>query len=153
MNLFDPLTYDTRSVAPPPGPPRKERGERLFATGTEAMDWQQIFCYQCRFDHDIHIENGGPGCRIYADELFDRAERFEIVDGSHERGFTLPAQVVCNAFVQCDEPGCEEGPDPELRATKDDPTHPITYREWAALVRASCGPFTPVIPYEYPEEG
>jgi hypothetical protein len=150
VSLFSPLPYDSRPVAPPPGPPRKERGERLFSNGTEAMDWQQVWCDNCVHDHDIHVDSGGPGCRLYGDEMFDRAERFEIVDGSAERGFTLPSQVVCNAFRQCDDPGCEEPEDPELRATKDDPTHPITRREFAAKVRASCGPFAPVIPYEYP---
>jgi hypothetical protein len=114
----------------------------LFSNGTEALDWQQVWCYQCVRDHEIHAETG-PGCAIYGDEMLDHAERFEIVDGSGDRGFTLPAQVVCNAFIQCNEPGCEEPEDPERRGEEQ-----ITYRQWAAKVRASCGPFSAVIPYE-----
>ena len=140
MSLFDPLVYDTRPVAPPPGPPRRDRGERLFSNGTEARAWEQVWCEQCERDHEIHDESG-PGCQLYGDEMFDRAERFEIVDGSTERGCTLPGQVVCRAFRQCDEGPCAEGENPERR-------NGLTYREWCAQARADCGPFEPVIPYE-----
>jgi len=143
VSLFNPLAYDTRPMAPEPGPPRKDRGERLFSTGTEAADWERFWCGQCARDHEMHAERG-PGCLIYADEMFDNAERFEIVDGSAERGYTIPSQVVCNAFVQCNE--CED--DPALRATRDDPTRLITWRQFAAEARASCGPFSAVIPFE-----
>ena len=138
MTLFNELQYDNRQVAAEPGPPRRPR---LFSNGTEAMDWQRVWCNQCARDHTMHGRDPeGPGCPIWCDELLDVAERHEIVEHPDARGLKSP---VCNAFVQCEGDGCREDAEPERRGIP-----PRTYREFCADMRATYGPFVPVLPHE-----
>ena len=73
-------------------------------------------------------------CEIWGDVLV-AIDRPELVDGSSERGFTLPGQVTCSVFEQCDQ--CEDAP--ERRGLSQDHLEvQVTEREWCERWRRFC---------------
>jgi hypothetical protein len=98
------------------------RSRALPSTGTEALDWQEVWCMRCRHDHDMHHPNDDPpGCMIWLNAITDQPTpeivpagytvRYHDDDGDHHTHVisavcnSLPAAAFCTAWEPC-EPGC-----------------------------------------------
>ena len=90
-------------------------------SGTELLDWQEVWCFRCKHDHNMtHVETG-DGCEIMARGLFsdDKSQpewidsgyviRYRDEDGDHHEHVipdvcnSLPAATFCTAFELCEE--------------------------------------------------
>jgi hypothetical protein len=90
-----------------------------WSNGTEHLDWQEVWCFRCKHDHDMsHGGDGGDlGCPILLKALIGEPlpeiseAGYTIVyhDGEHEVpnvSNSLPAAAFCSQFELC-EPACQ----------------------------------------------
>lgn len=93
----------------------------MFSTGTEFMDWQEIWCFRCKHDHQFsHGEETGDGCallppllcHIDVPEIHEQSYVFDWTDGaeSGDQVMTIdrcfPRAVWCEQFEPCAGDGC-----------------------------------------------
>lgn len=90
------------------------------SNGTELLDWQEVWCFRCRHDHEMHTDTGS-GCLIMArgladhgdgiDEWINSGYAVEYLDeagNTHEHRIaddacSLPAATVCTKWEPCVE--------------------------------------------------
>lgn len=89
------------------------------SNGTELLDWQEVWCFRCRHDHQFSHGpiDTGAGCEIMALGSFDY-EADEWIDSGYDITFTdedgerhthtipdvvnsLPAATVCTKWEPC----------------------------------------------------
>ncbi len=81
---------------------------------TEMLDWQECWCFRCARDHQYsHVEENGDGCPLVLDMLIGNDARQWVPHGADWH--TIPASVECSAFVPCEAPECQDGPNAERR--------------------------------------
>lgn len=87
--------------------------------GTELLDWQEVWCFRCKRDHNLtHVETG-DGCELMARGTFE-SDQPEWIDSGYTVEFrdevgdhhshiildvcnSLPAATVCTSFQLCGE--------------------------------------------------
>lgn len=84
--------------------------------GSEMADWQECWCFRCARDHlwsHAGHDQDADGCPLILKSILGEDVPQFIPHTDWYR--SVPANVSCSAFVPCNAPECQDGPDAERR--------------------------------------